>query len=320
MPRFFRAFIDGFRRVGRAWRVVVLLWLVNLALALPFAVALAGELDDHLGRSLVREELLEGFDSGWYGELQEDATGIVTTFAPELLGAGAFFDNLERWWKGDLFSVPPLLVGAGVVYALVWAFLLGGVLERLVHVGVSIGGSVEATVPGAAGFFAACGRHAFRFVRLALVSAVLYYLIYRLVRAGFGWLEDALGDVTSERTALAWTLAGVALTLLLLSLVRVVFDYAKIAVVTEGRRSALGAAWRGLRFVVSRPLGTLGLYWLFGVAAVVLLGLYTVVSPGPGQATWLGVILAFLLGQIALATRVALRLALLGGEVDYFRG
>lgn len=313
--RLLRAFVDGFRRAGRAWRLVLLLWLVNLALALPFAVALAGELDDHLGRSLVHEELLEGFDSGWYGELQEGARGIVTTFAPELLGAGAFFDNLERWWKGDLFSVPPLLVGAGIVYALVWAFLLGGVLERLISTGGSGGASAGA------GFFAACGRHAFRLVRLALVSAVLYYLIYRLVRAGFGWLADTLlRDVTSERTALAWTLAGVALTLLLLSLVRVVFDYAKIVVVAEGRRSALGAAWRGLRFVASRPLGTLGLYWLFGVAAVVLLGLYAAVAPGPGQATWLGVILAFVLGQIALATRVALRLALLGGEVAYFRG
>lgn len=319
--RVIRAFLDGSRRAGRAWRLVLLLWLVNLAVALPFAVGLAGELDDHLGPSLAHQELLAGFDAGWHGELQAAARGIATTFGPEILGAGAFFDGLERWWKGDFFSLPPLLVGAGIAYALLWAFLLGGVLVRLDSAGGSAGGAAGpgADAPGAAGFFAACGRHAFRFVRLALLSAVLYYLLYRLVRAGFGWLEESMRDVTSETTALAWTLFGLALTVFLLSLVRVVFDYAKIAVVAEGRRSALGAAARGLGFVARRPLGTLGLYWLFGVAGLLLLALYAAVAPGPGQATWLTVVLAFLVGQLALATRLALRLALLGGEVTYFR-
>jgi hypothetical protein len=309
-----RSLVNGFARLGRAWRMVLLLWLVNVALAAPFAVALAADLDASLGRSRVHENLLEGFDMGWQGELQEGARGLVETFGPELLRGGAFFENLERWWQGDLVSLPPVLVGAAIVYAVIWAFLLGGVIERLGA------GPYGAGAPGAAGFFGACGRSFFRFLRLVLLSGVLYYLVYRLARAGFGWLADALRDVTAERTALAWTFLGLAVIVLLLTVIRVVFDYAKIAVVAEGRKSALGAAWRGLSFVASRPAGTLLLYGAVALAGLLLLALYAAVAPGPGHGTWIGVILAFLLGQLALATKLALRLGLLGAETAYFRG
>jgi hypothetical protein len=318
------AFGSGFRRAGRAWRLVLLLWVVNLAVALPLAAVVAQELRGSLDRSRVHQDLLAGFDAGWHGELQAEAGALVKTFGPELLGADAFFENLERWWRGDLFSVPPALVAAGLLYAAVWAFLLGGVLERLVRPGGAAGAGAGTVGPGdragAAGFFAACGRHAFRFLRLALLAAVFYWLIYRVARAGFGALEDAARDVTSERTVLLWVLAGAAVVALLLALVRVVFDYAKIAVVADGRRSALGAAWAGARYVASRPFATLGLYGAFALAGAVLLALYALLPPFTGVATWPTVILAFLVAQLALAAKLALRLALLGAEASLFSG
>lgn len=310
-----RAFFAGFGRAARAWRLVLLLWLVNLAVAAPFAAGLAHELQGSMGHSLVHRTLLERFDTGWHGELQAGARGIVGTFQPEVLGAGAFFDSLERWWTGGLVSLPPVLVGAGVVYALVWAFLLGGVIERLAL-------PWEDRRAGAAGFFRGCGRHFPRFVGLALVAGVLYFLVYRLSRAGFGFLEDALRDVTSERVALAWTLVGAALTVLLLAGVRVVFDYAKISVVARERRSLLVAAWDGLRLVAGRPFSTLGLYAGYALLGAALLALYAAFTPAlgltSGQATWSTALLALAAGQLAVLTRVGLRLALLGGEASFF--
>lgn len=314
-----RAFFDGFGRAVRAWRLVLLLWAVSLAAAAPFAAALAHELQGSMGRSLVHRELLERFDTGWHGELQHGAFGLVETFRPEVLGGGAFFDSLERWWTGGFLTLPPLLVGAGVVYALVWAFLLGGVIERLSGFGRGDGADGAS---GAAGFFAACGRHFFRFVGLAAVAAVLYYLVYRLSRMGFGFLEDALLDVTSERTALAWTLVGVALTVLLLAGIRVVFDYAKISVVARERRSVLAAAWEGLRLVGARPFATLGLYAAYALVGAGLLALYAGFTPAlgqtSGQGTWSAALLALAAGQLAILTRVGLRVALLGGETSFF--
>ncbi len=307
------ALLDGARRAARAWRLLLVLWVVNLAVAAPFAVALAHELDDSLGRGLAHREQAGGLDLGWYGELEAEAGPLAKTFGPQILGGGAFFDNLERWWRGDLLSLPPLLVGAGLLYALVWAFLLGGVLERLAWVG----GRVVAR-ERAAGFFAGCGRHFGRFVLLALLSAVFYYAVYRLARSGFGWLEDSTIDVTSETTVLLWVVAGAALVVLLLSIVRVVFDYAKIAVVADDRVGALSGLALGLRFVAARPLSTLGLYWLVGLAGVLLLSLYAAVAPGASGGSWPAVVLSLLLGQLAIAGKLALRLVTLGAETAFY--
>jgi hypothetical protein len=313
MRTFLDAFTTGLGRAGRAWRVVLLLWAVNLAVALPFAAAVAHELRGSLDRSRVHRDLLAGFDADWHGEFQAHAGPLAKTFGPELIGAGAFFENLERWWSGGLLALPPALVAAGILHAVLWAFLLGGVLERLREPGA-------VAAAGAAGFFAACGRHAFRFLRLALLSGVLYYLVYRLARAGFGALEDAARDVTSERSVLFWVIAGAALTVFLLAVVRVVFDYAKIAVVAHGRRSALGAAWAGARFVASRPFATLGLWAGFALLGAALLALYSLLPAFTGVATWASVVLVLLVGQLALAVKLALRLALLGAETRLFSG
>ena len=302
------AFAAGLRAPARHWRLVALLWAVNLAVALPLAAVLAEEIRGSIGRSLVAEELLEGFDTGWHGELQHGASRLAETFGGEVLGAGAFFENLERWWRGDLLSLPPALVAAGLLYAVVWAFLLGGVLERLAG---SAGG-------GSGSFWGACGRHWFRFLRLALLAAVLYYLVYRLVRAGFGALEAASRDLTSERTALLWVLAGAALTVLLLAAVRTAFDYAKIAVVADRRGSALAAAWAGLRLVARRPFATLGLYGAFAFLGALLLALYALLPPFAGAGTWVTVLLAALVGQLALAVKLALRVGLLGAETELY--
>ena len=150
------------------------------------------------------------------------------------------------------------------------------------------------------------------------MAGVLYLLVFLGARWMFGAIEEAARNVTVERTALGWTLAGFALVVLLLAVVRTAFDYAKVAVVLEDRRSAVGAALSGLGFVVRHPLRTLGLFAAFAVAGLLLLWLYGAVAPTAGPAGWIGVVAAFVLGQLALATRLGLRLATLGGETALY--
>jgi hypothetical protein len=305
----------GALRVGllRPFRWPLLLaglWLVGVLIALPATWIVADAIETSVGSSLVHEDLRRGFDTGWFGEFQHDSTGLARTFAPTVTGAGAFYGNLEGWLTGGLFRRFPGLVALGTAYAIVWAFLLGGVIERFADPRGKH--SARRLLQSGGAFF-------FRFLRLALLSGALYFLVYLFKYHLMEWLAEAQRDLTSERVALLGSLLAYAVVALLLVLVHVIFAYAKIAIVTEERRSVLVAAFRGLGFVVFHPLRAFGLYFAVAVLSAVLLLLWSLVAPGVGQSSTTAVLLAFIASQVFLVVRLGLRLGLLAGEVELYR-
>lgn len=286
-------------------------WLANLLVALPAGVLVADAIGRDLDASAVQEELLQGFDTAWHSEFQGRTSGLANTLTPaRVVGLGPLLDNLEGWALGQIFQLPPGAVALGLVFALLWSFLLAGAVTRF----------ADPWRPGGLGaFFQGAGRSWGRFLRLALITAPAYVLIYRLYRRLLKVIEDATNDVTRETTVLAWVLAATLLTVLLLAILRSASDYAKAALVLEPRRSSFLAAFAGLRFVLRYPLRTLGLALLFALLFLLLVATYGWLAPGTGQSTWAGVILALAVGQLYLIARIALRLALLAGETALFR-
>jgi hypothetical protein len=283
--------------------------LVNVAVALPAAFLMSASLESSIGASRVSEALTAGFDLDWYGEFERGAEGLDATFTPTVVGAGAFYNNVDDWLFGGLFELFPGVVALGASYALLWALFVGGILDRFAQPGFF----------GLGRFFSAGGRFFFRFLRLAALAGVFYYSIYQLAR----WLFERIGvwtrDATVERTVLIYVLLGTALVVFLLTFVNAAFDYAKIATFVENRRSMLLAALRGIRFVLSNPVKTLGFYYALGIVGVLLLGIYAFVAPGAGQSTPTGVVLAFLVGQAYLVAKLMLRLAFYGGELAIYQ-
>ena len=108
--------------------------------------------------------------------------------------------------------------------------------------------------------------------------------------------------------------------LLLTALVMMVFDYARIAAILEEQPGTLRALGRGLRFVFRHPVSVLALAVMVGLCVIGLVALRTVLAPGVGEATALGIALVFLLGQLFVAARLALRLTLVGAELALYRG
>ncbi len=303
------AAFSGFARVLGSPALVLFLWLSNAVVAVPLAVSIAGSLQDSIGGSLVHQNLRDGFDMGWYGEFEERARGIETTFSPSIVGAGAFFDNIEAWLNGSLFESLPVLVALGALYGLLWALFLGGILHRYAD---------RRGLFRLSDFFSHGAEFFFRFVRLAMLSGFLYYLVYRFG----GWLlrrvEDATRDVTVERTVLTYVIAASVLVAVLLTFVNMAFDYAKIATYKENRRSMILAAIKGFRLV----LGNLGrvsvLYYGLGLFGLVLLGVYYVIGPGVGQASVPSVVFAFLVGQAYLVSKLVLRLTFYAGQLALY--
>jgi hypothetical protein len=307
-----RAIVEGGSRAAAARGLVGGLWLLNLLVAGAVAVPFAESLQASIGGSLIHEKLRTGFDMGWYGELQGTARGLLATFSPAVMGAGAFLNNLEAWVSGDLWQAPPVVVTLGAAYLLLWTLLNGGILDRLCgrH---EIGARLTLSA-----FLASSGRFFWRFLQLALMAGVLYLGIYLLGRRLFVYVEDATRDVTVEKVVLLATAAGTAAIAFLLCLVNVAFDYARIATVVEGRRDMLRTAGRGFAFVLRRPFRTLGLYFTLAVVGLLLLAGYSQIAPGARQATIPGIVLAFALGQIYLVAKLVLRLTFAGSQLALF--
>jgi len=117
---------------------------------------------------------------------------------------------------------------------------------------------------------------------------------------------------------LGYSLAVYALTAMLLTLIHMIFGYAKVATVVEDRRSMILAAFRGALFVVRHPIGTCGQYCGVLLLSAALLGCYFWLAPGPGQATTTAVVLVFFCSQAFLILKLFMRLSLLGGQIELF--
>lgn len=308
--RALKAVTIGFGRAIASPALIAWLLLQSLVVAMPFTLLVREAVKESVGSSLAHERLRDGFDMEWYSDYQFGTDGVASLLTPTSVRPAAFLDNLDAWFSGELFLQQPALVGAGVVFALLWALMLGGVLYRFVHSERKF--SLSKLLARGGAFF-------FRFVRLIVLMGVAYYGVYRFSRWLFPFLEDLMRDVTVERTALIVNLLAALLVIGLLLLVKLTSDYAKVATVMEERRSMVLAIWQGLRFVVAHPLRTFGAYATIAVAGLAALWGYSLVAPGQGQATLVGVLLTFAIAQAFLAVRVVQRLTTYGAAVELYR-
>jgi hypothetical protein len=302
-----QAWRDGLRRVRRAPALIVGLWSATVLLALPMALVLRGTIAAHLGASLAAERAADGMNFDWWNEFLAQTGGLGQTFVPSILGFAAVLRNVSTIADGP--SLP--LAIAAVVFGntLLSLFLLGGVLDRLAR---------DRRV-GASGFFATCGRFAFRFVRLGVLAALIYWAL-------FDWLHPLLldtiygrltRDLTVERTAFLYRLTLYLLFAIPLAAVNLWFDYAKVRMVVEDRRSAFGALAASARFIRRHPGATLGLYLLNALAFLLVLGAYALVAPGAWSGGW--VLVGFAIAQVYIALRVAARLLFAASQIALFQ-
>jgi hypothetical protein len=312
---------DGCRSVGLNWGLVVMVLLTNLAFALVAAVPLAFQLESELRNRGASSAMMYGFDFDWWSHWSERQQGPETALGPELLGTGFALKNtellLKGWLPAGLFArgddrpaVDPLILGLGLGYLVLQAFLTGGILSvfRRPRGGWSVRGLLHG-----------CGFYFGRMLRLSLLALAAAGIVFAL-NAPFARFVDGLArEAVSGRTALLLTLGRHALLLLALLLVHMVFSHARVLMVREERLSALLATVSSLGLCARRLAPAAGQYLSLGALAgllVLLLGL---------ADSWLTVIgyrsqlVALVLFEAFVAARIALRLWLLASQLELQR-
>jgi hypothetical protein len=303
-----RAFRDGVARVNAAPPLLLGTFVVTLLVALPLSLALGDMIEAHLGPSMAADAALAGANYDWWQEFASQAVGLGTTFVPSIVGFGAVLDNLSGLADNQPLAVT--VAGATVAWLVVWSFLSGGILDRY----------ARGRPTRAAGFFAACGTHFWRFLRLGVIALAVYFVLFWGLH---DWLFDGIyprvtRDVSVERTAFAIRLGFYGIFGLLLIPCNLIFDYARIRIVVEDRRSAIGAFLAGARFV-RQHRRVFGLYLLNATAYLVLILLYALLAPGAsgaGVRMWL----TFAFGELYVILRHYLKLLFYASETSYFQG
>ena len=303
--------LDGVRRVNKAPVILACVFLATLLTALPLSLILRDSLSASLGHSLAADGALHGVNYLWWTEYwaSQPAGSLSRTFGPSVIGFAVVLDNISTLL--DKGGRPAGLLMLGGAYLVLWLFLAGGILDRY----------ARNRPTRAHEFFTACGIYFVRFLRLAPIIGVTYYVLFRYVHPLlFDHLYERITrDVTVERTAFAWRAGFYCLFGLLLVAVNVVFDYAKARAVIEDRRSMIGAVGAGLRFVRRNAGAVTALYALDALLFLVVIGLYGLVAPGAGPSggvMWLG----FLVSQLYLLARLWVRLVFLASSAALFQG
>jgi hypothetical protein len=302
------AFRDGIRRVNEAPLLLAGVALTTLSMAIPLSLALRGMLEAHLGSSAVASAAAGDVTYGWWQEFAAQATGLGTTFTPSILGFAAVLENTSALLDNQPLAAT--IAGVTGAWLVAWSFLSGGVLDRY----------ARRRPTRAHGFFAACGTHFWRFLRLGAIAWLVYAALFGVVH---GWIFEwgyarLVRDVTVERTAFLLRLAGYGLFVAFLAICATVFDFARVRIVIEDRRSAIGALLAGARFVGGRAGAVFRLYALNASALLVLAGLYAAAPAGipPGIQLWIGIAAA----EIYIIGRHYLKLLVYASETALFQG
>ncbi len=302
------SFRDGARRVNQAPAVLAGVWLLTLAMSAPLALVVRGLLAHHLGASLAADTAAAGVNHEWMEEFADQASGLGTSFRPTIIGVGALLDNLSTFVDGG--SQPLAIVIATAAYLAAWILLAGGIIDRY----------ARDRDTGVYGFFGTCGAFFVRFLRLAIVQAAVYVVLFGPFH---GWVFDRLypgliRDMTVERTAFLTRVALYGVFLALVGGWNLIVDYAKVRSVVEDRRSMLAAIASACGFIRRNPAPALTLYAANVGTFLLALAVYAAVVPGVGGAgprMWADLAIA----QLYVVARLWVKLLFWASETALFQ-
>jgi hypothetical protein len=281
----FKAIFSGMGTTFRRPRLLVILYAVNLVFAglaaLPFLLIVQGE----LGHSLYGLNVLP-VDLNWIGEAV-----LKYQAALPALAAG--------------------VVAAGVVYLVVHIFLNGGIVGRLLD---------KEGPASLAEFVADCGRYFGRYVRLFLVSLVFLVLtlgvFMSLVSALFKPLAEA---APTEWWPLILSNLDLLIALLLLSIVHMTVDYARIAVAVDGERKVLKALRHALTFLKTRFFRAWAVYLLIVVLTVAGTIVFSIVFGRLGAISVAQVAAGLACMQIYIVFRIWVRTLFVAAQAEFYK-
>jgi len=276
----------GVKEASRRPNLCLLIWLFNFIFASLAAVLFYGAFGGALGSSRTAADLSPG----------------------AALNAVVEFLATSQTAVRELTAAAAALI---VLNAIASVFLNGGILNVLLR---------RRTGEGfAATFFSGAGRYFGRFLKLAVYSLVLYIPAGIIFSVLHGILRQVAREPVREQLGFVLFFVRIAVAMFLISCVRMVLDYARIAIVNQDSRGVFEELGGALRFVASRPVPSFGLYCLLAATGIGMFAVYLGVRTCFEEKSTALILAGFFWAQVFIVSRGWLRVAFQAGQADLFR-
>ena len=158
-----------------------------------------------------------------------------------------------------------------------------------------------------------------RFLGLFIVSCVtLGAVAAGYVKWAEPYFEDLAEAATTDRDAFLFKALGIVILLFLVSLLAMVFDYARVRTVIDRRRSMVVSALSGLSFSFRRFWRCFRLFYLNLLLVAALTGLFLLVGNQFNGATWGSVIGLFVVQQVFIVCRIGMKLSFFASQLAMY--
>lgn len=284
MMSVFIAVFSGVRQVLAMKRVVLIFFLSNLLLALMMILPVFSLVNGLLSQSLFGRRRTSRFEVFW-------------------------LEDFIYQHGNALVSLLPLWLAGAVLYLLIHLFLTGGAL-----------GVFNAGEPlFVRKFWSQAYNHFSILLRLLLFSLPFYGLVLLVyVMLNSMLTDDLIRTSASEKPIVLINWALFAVLFLILSLVNMCFDYARVKAVADRAGGAVRESWSALKFVMRNKRKCLGLYYTLLLLQVIvaLLGIYVIrLLPLSSQ---LLVALVFVVQELFVLLRIVVRLVSYSSETAFY--
>jgi hypothetical protein len=329
--KIFSFFKRGLALTRRTKRMIFFAWFVNVVLAMVIALPTMKQLDGYLRGTVMDEKILERMDAAWVGAFRADMekSEYARSVDWTIFEYAPFFNHLDMQMNGtfvrtlaDLIysfffrwelNLGPtsLLFFLSLLYICVNTFLAGGFI-----------GVYAKDYPSTFTEFLMDGAKYFgKFFRLALVALIVYYVFYAvivdLINSGIqSWTENS----ASETVPYTYYMIRNVIVLFLISLLAMIFDYARIRMVVDDRTSSLAASVAGARFAVPKFTTTYGLYLLLTLIGIVLIALYAIIESVIPQTSYWPLVLLFVVQQLYMLFRFWLKANFYASQTVLYQG
>lgn len=306
----FKALNNGFTLVITNFKMTLIVYTINICLAVLIAIPVYTSLKADISDRAVREALEQNFDYEWWSSFNYQAEGLEKTVRPALSsGFAPLFDNLELLVTGKFSEFGLVIFIWGLAMVFISAFFNGGVIGLYAD---------EKRTFSVSRFFSLSGFYFHHFFALALTMLLVMLIFYKTLHPLILHAADQLAGGSSANV---WMVNSFAFLLLLIIIffIKIVFDYAKIILVVENKQSSWLCIWLAVKFVGRHLHKTFGLYLLLSAIGLCLALFFGFLLDILNASSLFVLLTVILIQQVFIFIKIGLRFAFYASQLELYR-